>query len=229
MHQESIGKSDFTYKLVDSSEVLEEVFRLRYQVYCVECKFIKEEQYSEEKEQDKYDSHAVHFVAQDKYGVIGAARMILNSPLGFPLEEHCQGESGYEKQKIPREKLAEISRLVISKDYRRRREDGMYYTPEFDEKVDAIKPSPFRRIRSMTFGIYREIYQESKRRGITHWYALMETALWMLLDMNGFRFKPIGPDIEFFGTVKPYIGCIKEIEDSFSKKYPQFFEKFFLS
>jgi N-acyl amino acid synthase of PEP-CTERM/exosortase system len=229
VHKETIGHSSFTFKFVEEPDLMDQVYRLRFQVYCEECQFIKEEEYPDDREQDKYDQYALHFVVEDNFEVIGTMRLILDSSEGFPLEERCGNELQFDKTSVPRDKIAEISRLVISKDYRRRKDDGLYYTPEFDEKsLLGNSNNPFRRIRTMTFGMYRELYHESKRRGLTHWYALMEKSLWKLLDLNGFVFKPIGNEIDYYGMVTPYIGCIEEIERGFYEKYPQFFTKFFL-
>lgn len=231
MHKETIGKTEFTFRIAETAKLLDEVLRLRYQVYCEECKFIKEEHLVDNKEQDKYDEFAVHFLAQDKYGIIGAVRLIFDSPAGFPVEEHYKEELSFNKDSISRSKIAEISRLVITKDYRRRRDDGLYYTPELNEKTEndmASPNNPFRRIRTMTFGLYREVYQESKRRGLTHWLAIMAKPLWVLLSTNGFTFEPIGKEFEYFGMVKPYLGTIEAMEKNFSQKYPEFFVKYFL-
>jgi len=227
MHREVIGRTEFIFRQVESPNILEEVYRLRYQVYCKECKFIKEEDYPEGLERDKYDDYSLHFVAEDKDGIIGSARMILDSPLVFPLEEHCNGFLTIDKESLPRKSLAEISRLVISKDYRRRRGDALYYSPEFDDKLSlSSTDSLVTRIRPMAFGIYREIYQESKRRGIIYWYALMEKTLWMLLRLHNFIFEPIGEEIDFYGPVRPYLGKIERMEEEVQQRSPHIFKYF---
>lgn len=227
MHKEKIGNTEFTFRMVDSTENLNEIFRLRYQVYCKECNFIKEENYPEGIEQDKYDPYSLQFVAEDNEGIIGTTRLVLDSPLKFPLEEHCNGSLHFDKQSLPRKNTAEISRLVICKALRRRRGDGLYYTPESKDSADASeKEQLFRRIRPMAFGLYREIYQESKRRGITHWFAVMEKSLWLLLRLHSFNFNPIGDEIDFYGPVKPYLSVIAQMEQETRQKAPRLFEYF---
>lgn len=226
MHKEVINQTEFTFMKVDSPDLLNEVFRIRYQVYCKECNFIKDEDYPEGIEKDNYDAHSLHFLAKDSNGLIGAARLILDCPLGFPLEEHCNGHLTIDKNSLPRKRIAEISRLVISRGYRRRREDGLYYTTDCLQTADITPIESMRRIRPMTFGIYREIYQESKRRGITHWYALMEKTLWLLLRLHGFNFQAIGEEIDFYGSVQPYLADISKIERECYEKHPQSFQYF---
>jgi len=227
MHKETISQTDFTFKIIDSQELLEEVFQLRYQVYCKECNFIKEEDYPQRRESDKYDPYSLHFVAEDSEGIIGTARLVLNSELGFPLEEHCGGNLFIKRDSLPREKIAEVSRLVISKAYRRRKADGLYYTPDYNESPKISDAQILvTRIRPMAFGIYREMYQESKRRGIAYWYAVMEKSLYLLLRMHGFIFEPIGEEIDYYGPVRPYLGTIKEIEKTVSEKSPKLLQYF---
>ncbi|OQX87588.1 MAG: hypothetical protein B6D55_02890 [Candidatus Omnitrophica bacterium 4484_70.2] len=215
----------FTFKIVDSPQLLEEVFKLRFQVYAQERHFIKEEDYPDGKEKDKFDAYSIHFVAIDDQGEIaGAVRLVLNSPLGFPLEEHSQGALFIKKDKLPRQNLAEISRLVISKNYRRRKGDGLYYSLPVEDDPSEGKFS--RRTRPMVFGLYRLIYQESKRRGITFWYAAMEDVLYRLLKAHGFSFFPIGREIEYFGKVKPYLGIIEDIERNVQITRPDYYRYF---
>jgi len=227
MHTDTIGNSKFTFQLAETPQLLEEVYRLRYQVYCHECNFLKPEDYPEGKEKDEYDEHSLHFIASDEEGPIGTMRLILNSALGFPLEAHCNGALQIDKKSLPRNNLAEISRLVISKLYRRRKDDGLYYSPDLNEKT-VLSPSEviLKRIRPMAFGLYREIYQESRRRDIKLWYALMEKPLWILLRMHCFVFTPVGTEINVYGPVTPYLGKIEDIEKQVSKRFPQLFEYF---
>lgn len=226
MHKELIGDTEFIFRRVEEEDFLNHLFRLRFQVYCKECNFIKEEDYPEGIEKDKYDPHSLHFVAQNQQGPIGTARLVMHSPLGFPIEEHCADILVPKKLALPRQNLAEISRLVISKDYRRRREDGMYYSVHCECGHEASAQDLIRRIRPMTFGIYREMYQESKRRNITHWCALMERPLYLLLRMHGFVFQCIGEEIDFYGPVRPYLGSIEEMERAVFHKIPKMIDYF---
>lgn len=226
MHKEMIGQTEFTFRMVDAPDLLQEIFRLRFQVYCRECNFIKEDDYPEGIEKDKFDTHSMQFVAEDQEGIIGTSRLIMDSELGFPLEEHCT-KLNIKKDALPRQNLAEISRLVISKLYRRRKNDGMYYTPEYDDNVkntDLINIA--KRVRPMAFGMYREMYQESKRRGIKYWYAVMEKSLFVLLRMHGFIFEPIGEEVDYYGPVTPYLANIEEMEKSVHQKFPNLFKYF---
>lgn len=220
----------FIFKKVEPAdrELMEQIHRLRFEVYCRECNFIQEDDYPQGVEKDAYDAQSVHFAALDPEGlVIGTMRMILSGKLNFPLESHCPNIN-VNKNTLPRNNLAEISRLVISKNLRRRCDDGMYYGPQTEDKqgVDKNGSAFLRRAKPMAFGLYRELYRESKKRGITHWYALMEKGLWLLLRIHGFAFEPIGEEVNFYGMVKPYLGQIAKIEEEVRLKFPKFFGYF---
>jgi N-acyl amino acid synthase of PEP-CTERM/exosortase system len=232
MHKEVIGNTPFTFRKVEPPESFDALYRLRYQVYCNECGFIRPEDFPSGKESDKYDPYSVHFIAEDHIGPIGTARVILDSPHGFPLEEHCKGALTSDLSGFPRKNLAEVSRLVISKEYRKRMDDGIHHSP-----ASQYAPQPagaagakarFQRIRSMAFGLYREMYQDCKRRGITHWYAVMEEPLRKLLRSSGFVFHPIGNTVDFYGPVKPYLTALEEMERTVFAEFPGFYNNYFM-
>ena len=150
-------------------------------------------------------------------------RMILPGELELPIKLHCR-----DVDITTPDKSVEISRLVISKRLRRRHDDGMYYGPQSEDKkgVSSDGTEFLRRAKPMAFGLYRELYRESKRLGITQWYALMEKSLWLLLRIHGFEFEPIGKEVDVYGPVKPYIGEISKIEKEVYQKFPKFFAYF---
>ena len=226
---ELIGQSKLVFKRADHPEELDEIFRLRYQVYCNESHFLRPEEYPEGKESDKFDQNAIFFTASDQYGMIGAVRLVRDSPNGFPFEGHCCGKLHIDIKDIPRKEAVEVSRLVISKRYRRRRADGLRYAPDFDDgAAGSDLENMTKRVRPMAFGLYREMYHESKRSGITHWFALMEKPLSFLLRMHGFTFNPIGEEIDLYGMVAPYMAEVEEVERSVYKKSPKFTKDYFM-
>jgi len=227
MHKEVIGQHEFTFAKSDANDAsLEDIYRLRYQVYCKECNFLRAEDYPDGMEKDKYDPYSVHFVASDQNGAIGTSRLILYSELGFPLEEHCNGNLLVDKKTLPRHNAVEVSRLVISKEYRKRKDDGLYYGPDYVDNQRSEAEHMMKRIRPMAFGMYREMYQESKRRGITHWFAVMEKSLYLLLRMHNFVFHPIGKEFDYYGPVMPYLADIREMERTVHEKSPQLWAYF---
>ncbi len=227
-------KTSFRFLKVDSPELLEEVFHLRYQVYCHECKFLNPDDYPDEWEIDQYDPYSIHFAAIDQDDtVVGTIRLIKNcSPVPFPIEIHCKPV--IESNGLIRNKIAEISRLAVSKKYRRRADDNLIgmgsYPPAKDRPAGKIlELRDYRRKRpEIVLGLYKIMYQESKRQHFTHWFAAMEKKLWELLNRIGIQFRQIGEEINYYGPVIPYFESITELEKHIYQVNPELYCKYFL-
>src|ERR1700685_2707058 len=77
-------------RIDDVPQLLEKSYALRYQVYCLERKFLQAEDYPERLEIDEFDCHSIHVGAVDPRGELaGTARAVTASPIGFPLFRHC--------------------------------------------------------------------------------------------------------------------------------------------
>lgn len=219
---------NFTYKKIDITDtaLMTKIYQLRYQVYAIECGFINANDYPDNIEKDYYDPQSTHFAAIDEEGeVIGTLRLILPGPHKLPIEHHCP-QINVDQETIPSLHFAEISRLVITRHMRRRRNDGLYYEPQVKD-IHGTTPDGveyLRRAKPMAFGLYREMYKETKRLGITHWYTLMEKSLWLLLRIHGFTFHKIGEQVDIYGPVNPYLGKVENIEQEVVKKSPEFFK-----
>ena len=223
----TVMEEKFIFAKITMPGQIQEAYRLRFQVYAKECNFIQEADYPQGFESDEYDRFSVHFAGFDSQGrMVGAVRLVLPSSPQFPIEDHCH-RLDFDRDLIARQNCAEVSRLTISKLYRRRAKDGLYYEPQVEDKrVEVGGTSFLRRVRPMAFGLYRAMYQESKRLGIRYWFALMENSLWRLLQAHGFAFHPIGPEVHFMGRVKPYIGDLRDLEKSVFSRFPRFYEYF---
>ncbi|MDP1853757.1 MAG: PEP-CTERM/exosortase system-associated acyltransferase [Candidatus Omnitrophota bacterium] len=204
---------NFTFKLVSSRELQEEIYRLRFQIYVKENDFISCEDCQDNKESDKFDDYSIHIAAIDKKGVLaGAVRLVLDSEYGFPMEKYCHYPLFAKYKEANRENIAEISRLVIRKEYRIGQWNDPYHVI-IGKTKGAIKESKCT-ISPILFGLYGVAYQESKRRNITHWCAAMEDSLYNLVDTHGFVFNALGEPIEYYGRVVPYLSVLREIEKS---------------
>ena len=218
-HSLSYGK--FTFGIVDDEEVLKDTFKMRYQVYAEEFGFEKKEDHPGGLETDEYEGDSIHCAClNDQDAVVGTIRLVLNSEKGFPME-HAVPDLSFIGEMPDRDNIAEISRLTVSKDLRRRREDGMYgvesYLTESEGGILPDKgpiPEEFqgRKNPIIVLGLYQIMYQESRRRGFTHWYMITETKLFNALKKYGFLFHQIGEPVWYHGERTPYLGIIEEVE-----------------
>ena len=218
---------EFKFKKVTGEDELTEVFKLRYKVYCEEWGFEKTGEHIGRVEFDEFDKHSVHFAAEERDTniLIGTVRIILNSEKGFPIEKHSKIDA--DLSHIDRNKIGEISRLAISKEYRRRVEDRFTFDAVTGYSSGVPKVSFERRRRQeIVIGLYKCIYIESKRIGLTHCYAIMGQGLFLLLQRMGIVFNSIGPEIDYHGVRRPYVGHIEEMERTLFKENPTLFKEF---
>ncbi|PRC90947.1 PEP-CTERM/exosortase system-associated acyltransferase [Solimicrobium silvestre] len=201
------------------STVLQEIYKLRYEVYCLECKYLTADDFQEEMETDNYDESSTHFAAYNlDQSIVGTVRLVQpHDEQEYPFESHCGVFDGFE---FPDRKMCgEISRLVVRKTYRRRRGDSMEgVSKDFVEEgsVASIKPNPESHQRStnsplLLLGMYREMYRHSRQNNIRYWYAAMERSLARSLEKMGFKFIPIGPQTDYYGQVTPHIVDLEEL------------------
>ncbi len=221
---------EFRFKKVDSEELLQEIYRVRYEVFCQECGFLSPADYPDGLEIDKFDKHSLHFAAFADDNVIGTVRMIRNSAYGYPLHEHCKVISINEAE-LPQDSLVEISRLALRKSFRRRKEDSIYGIESYlkqseggilPENPDERNELERRRQKPVVIlGLYRAMYQETRRVGFTHWYAAMEKKLWYSLKAFHFTFQEIGPPVDYYGPVTPYLGVMEQLEKEVDDNSPE--------
>jgi N-acyl amino acid synthase of PEP-CTERM/exosortase system len=212
-------------KVEKDDERLIDLYKLRFQVYCTECGFENPEDHPGGIEKDEFDDVSTHFCAFDRETkeILGTARIILPSPKDFPINKHFTIDQE-EIADIDPSRVAEISRLAISKDYRRRVIDKAIYADHevnlSEEKVHKQRRKQFE--LALVAGLYRCIYIESMNLGLTHWYAVMAKGLYLLLKSRKILWHPIGPSQNYHGWRRPYVAEIKENIKSTSSSYPDF-------
>ena len=244
-----------SFKVIRASDEneLKRVYRLRYKVYCEEWGFEDPEKYHDRQETDEFDKNAVHFAAIDDLGkTVGTIRLILFSPDGFPIEKCCDINSSGKELRV--EYAAEISRLIISRTFRKRTEDKYIYGPDEERRIiggynhsgnnDQRRTDDRYRNGSLSNGrlrnemeaekrnrhelvtsLYKAVYQESKSRQLTHWYAVMTKGLVVLLNRYGIRFRAIGDPVDYHGIRTPYLGEINKIEQEVSDEKPEAYKE----
>ncbi|MEW7849573.1 PEP-CTERM/exosortase system-associated acyltransferase [Massilia aurea] len=204
------------------SAVLKEIFRLRYEVYCLERNFLDENIFDGEMESDEFDDCSIHFAAYTLSDeIIGTVRLVQPGvERAFPFASHC---AAFPEFIHPHpDQAAEISRLVVRKTFRRRRGDSMEgISQDFMErgKTEKIQPrSAMQRDKRgnsplLLLGLYREMFRHSRQNGIRYWYAAMERSLARSLDKMGFRFVPVGPQVDYYGPVTLFMADLEELNE----------------
>ena len=105
--------SGYKFLSADSREDLEKLWRLRYQVYCVELGF--EPANKSGLERDIYDEYALNLLAVDGNDkAVGTMRFVHNNPKGFPMDTDFPLTNYLKTHRISR--ALEGGRFVICKD-----------------------------------------------------------------------------------------------------------------
>lgn len=201
----------FDTLVADTDDLRSEAFRLRYQVYCVENPYEAAADNPEELEHDDYDERATQCLLRHKSSGAwaGTVRLVLPDPdapfHSFALQEVCDEPMILEGARFPIQRMAEISRFCISKDFRKRQGDWLYpgsNTPEDRENEHRVIPN-------MTLGLIEGLVRMSLESRTFYWCALMERPLLRLLGRLGIHFENIGPLVVHHGRRQP---CFVELE-----------------
>jgi len=205
----------FKYKVVDRNDasMMEQIFRLRFQVYGRERNFIPVEDFPDGLETDEHDGHAVHIAALNNFNeVVGSVRLIFNQQVTLPIERHVD-HINLEPPEPHVLCFTEISRLVISKQMRRRDHGSIHQSARMNSEVRSAKKSFLQYSSPMVFGLCQMAYEVSMEKGVTHWLCLMERSLHSLLHKYGFPFVCIGREVDFYGRVSPYIADVAQFKN----------------
>lgn len=197
----------FQSTLANTPELRREAFRLRYQVYCIENPFEDPAQNPNEEESDDDDAHAAHalLIHRASGAVAGTVRLVLPLPDAlddsFALQRVCHEPMLGNHRQFPVLRMGEVSRFSISKNFRKRRGDGLYPNMHDPEPRNAAEER--RVIPHMTLGLIESLVRMSIQHRITYWCAVMEPTLLRLLSRLGIYFDPIGPLVDYHGRRQP--------------------------
>lgn len=204
----------FTLLAADTPELRREVFRLRYQVYCVEHAFEDPAEHPEGLEIDAFDERSVHYLLLHRASdaVVGTVRIVLparaHGRLSLPIVSLCNERHLVETFGLPVASTAEISRFAVSKDFRRRVGDTPFADADYPGLPADGNFTTRRAMPHITLGLMKAVAKMSMENGITHLVAVMEPALLRLVGRLGFQFQSIGPLVQYHGLRQPcYAAC----------------------
>lgn len=207
--------SHFSFGLLRSRHDLLTSYALRFQVYCAERGLLPAANYPDGVESDDLDARSLHFGAfycADE-SMAGTVRLILGGLDRLPVATKCAIDPALMPRAALGGSVAEISRLAVSRHFRRRDTDGVL--PD-ERAVAGALPASRRELRrgcpELVLGLYKAMYHETKRRGIEYWFAAMEHSLARLLQRFNFSFHPVGPEVDYYGPVTPYVARIDDLE-----------------
>ena len=197
----SCYREHFEVVRANTPSLLDQVYRLRYQVYCVENAYEDPDRQVEGRETDIYDERSVHalLVHRRSDAVAGTVRVILprtdqqDPPL--PINIVADSEQRELLRRLPHSHTAELSRFAVSKEFRQRCTDSENH----------------RMLRYITIGLIRGALELCRDHDIQYVCAVMERSLIRLLGRLGFVFDHLGGLIEYHGARQPCVAPLNQI------------------
>lgn len=185
----------------------EEVFRIRHEVYCRELGF--EPLRDDGMETDDFDRHALHCLLRRTDGgpAVGCIRLILADPdnpaAPLPFETTCTASLNrdiVDPAALPRDTIAEVSRLAVLSRYRRRKgETGQPFAIADSDFSGPAQP----RFPYIPVGLYLGMITLAQHHGIETLFVLTEPALVRSLSPLGVKVRQIGGAVQHRGTRVP--------------------------
>lgn len=202
-----------------TDELKRAAYRIRHEVYCEDLSY--EPLRPDGLETDAYDAHATHCLlkgANDER-FVGCIRLVFARPddpaQPLPFERLCADalDRGIvNPARLPRATIAEVSRLAVIRQYRRRR--GEAARPgDINESDFGTPDRP--RFPYIPVGLYLGMMAQARRHGIETLFVLTEPRLASHLARLGVRLQRIGGAIEHRGMRVPSLIRVNQVIDGF--------------
>jgi len=195
----------------------DKVYRLRYQVFCIENSIFSPNDNPLEREKDEYDQLAEHILLYHHSSdiPIGTARVVMpyldkNGWRPLPMQRVLAFQDRQVFEKIPTRQIAEISRFAISKEFRRqwsrtrRPADGSHHWTNNQPREHEL-------IRFITFGLIRAVLQICIEHKIAYLAAFVEPSLGRILNKLALQFQPVGGLVNHCGIRQPSVARLPQL------------------
>lgn len=194
-------------------------FRIRHDVYCRELNY--EPLRRDGLETDAFDAQAVHCLLQATATGLFVGCIRLVRPAGadpdqlLPFEKACGNainRGTVDPRTLPRDRIAEVSRLAVVSAYRRRKGEP--------NTVGTVAPSDFGsperpRFPYLVVGLYLGMMAQARHFGLETLFLLTEPRLARHLALLGVDIKQIGTAVEHRGMRVPSMVAVNSVIDGF--------------
>ncbi len=197
-----IFKKHFDIKIARTNADLEKIFKLRYDVFCAEFHFEDEANCPNQLETDNFDNQSVEafLVHAVDESITGCVRLILPSKQ----LEKLPFEHFTEQDFLPTSttKFAEVSRLTVAKDFRRRKWDGQIpsgVSSDISQLGEIGRNFPLPALSMIFCGAAL-----SRIHLLDYTYAMMEPRLAFAMYQYGIHFDQVGKLVSYHGERASY-------------------------
>ncbi|MEP7370850.1 MAG: PEP-CTERM/exosortase system-associated acyltransferase [Nitrosospira sp.] len=210
-----------------SEALKDEVYRVRHQVYCEDLKF--ERVRPDRREIDEHDANSLHLLIRNvkTKEFIGCTRIVRTEPenphYSLPFEIACANAldlSIVDPAKLPRQSIAEVSRLAVIARYRRRKGEATKTVGISDE--DFGTPD-LPRFPYIPIGLYIGTIELARLNGIDTLFVLTAERQATHFRKLGVKLQIIGSPVEHHGKRIPSMmsvnGIIRNMRSIFRPLY----------
>jgi len=218
---ETIFHENFEIIPASTSHLLEQVYRIRFDVLCVDkgIETFAMKKYPDGLEIDSYDERSQHYLIYHKESDAYAATVrLIFSGDGRGLDAFPMVKAGYKQIEmsalagLPPKQIAEISRLLIRKEFRTRLRKEVFTEGTYEDYKKLTREK--RLVTHPILGLLTAILRMSSQNGIKYWFAGMEPSLDKRLRQLGLHLEPVGPLVDYHGQRRPYLGVIDDVIDA---------------
>lgn len=212
------------------SKDLEEAFRLRYLVYCLDRGFEDAGACPSGLEQDPYDKQALHCLLRERVGKrpIGTVRLVTTQGRprgtdGLPLAEYASSDSLEILRSLPQASTAEVSRFAIA----RAAHDILCRSQPAPAARSVRLHDPERNAKLlpyMSLGLIRGLVRLSVQNGIDYWCLAAEPSLLRRLRAFGLHFQNAGPLVEHRGLRQVCYANVRDLLARAEAERPEFWD-----
>lgn len=215
----NLGYGFRKYFRIDAAQdeaLRDEVYHIRHQVYCEELKF--EPERPDRREIDDFDTHSIHCLMRgvgEPHSLVGCTRLVLAHPddpdAPLPFERTCAqtlDRSIIDPAKLPRNRIAEVSRLAVCGRYRRRKGENREAVSVHEEDF-GNKDQP--RFPYIPVGLYMGAISLALHNNIDTLFVLTEPRLASHFARLGVDIRQIGGPVEHRGLRVPSVMDVQSI------------------
>jgi len=192
------------------------VYRIRHQVYCEDLAF--EPQRPDQREWDAYDAHSLHLLIRSVQTgeFVGCTRIVRVRPTDpdqpLPFETTCAAtldRSIIDPSRLPRNSIAEVSRLAVVSRYRKRKDDDKKTPLPLSDSDFGTPAQP--RFPYIPIGLYLGTVELARLNDIQTLFVLTERRLASHFKKLGVNIQTIGGPVEHRGERIPSMLNINDI------------------
>lgn len=196
-------------ELANTPELLNEVYRIRHNVYCDELNFLPKSPNG--LEQDHFDEHSIFALIKHKpsNAYTSCVRIVKSSNIDelLPIEHYCKDSiqhDEFDPALFNRQEICEFSRLAVKSDFRRRQSDKFSGSATGAISEQTYSETELRCFPFIAIGLYMTAATLALESGIKHAFVMMEPRLARSMKFIGIKFIQIGEPIDYHGKRAPY-------------------------